>query len=67
MNYLMILMMKKATQLYTNLYIILYTLAIFPGNPLHALLYTEFSKSQCFNGANLYKKMNRNFLKTLTF
>jgi len=52
----MILMMMKATQLYTNLYIILYTLAIFPGNPLHALLYTEFSKSQCFNGANLYKK-----------
>ena len=64
----MIMMMKtKATQLYTNLYIILYTLAIFPGNPLHALLYTEKNKSQCFNGANLNKKMNRNFLKTLTF
>jgi hypothetical protein len=43
----MILMMMKATQLYTNLYIILYTLAIFPGNPLHALLYTELPKSQC--------------------
>ena len=57
----MILMMTKATQLYTNLYIILYTLAIFPGNPLHALLYTEFSKSQCFKGANLYKKNEPKF------
>ena len=43
----MILMMTKATQLYTNLYNILFNLAIFPGNPLHALLYTKKVKSQC--------------------
>jgi hypothetical protein len=58
---MILMMMMKATQLYTNLYIILYTLAIFPGNPLHALLYTEKNKSQCFNGANLIKKNEPKF------
>ena len=43
----MILMMTKVIQLYTNLYNILNTLAIFPGNPLHALLYIKKVKSQC--------------------
>jgi len=43
----MILMMTKATQLYTNLYIILDTLAISLGTSLHAPLYTKKIKSQC--------------------
>mgnify|MGYP001253053922 CR=1 FL=1 len=43
----MILMMTKATQLYTNLYNILFTIAISLGNPLHALLYIKKIKSQC--------------------
>ena len=43
----MILMMTKATQLYTNLYNILFTIAISLGNPLHAPLYTKKIKSQC--------------------
>ena len=40
----MILMMTKATQLYTNLYNILFTIAISFGNPLHALLYIKPKK-----------------------
>ena len=43
MNYLMNLMMKIWIKLYINNN----TIAISPGNPLHAPLYTKKIKSQC--------------------